>query len=101
MKTKVVFRYWEKSVIALFPELTSDVWGTYCESYQHIGQHGAAGYYDIIDHSRPAKPEEYADLKEELEKVYGYEFDVRQRTMPAIHNRRKETARAMWRDLSK
>ena len=91
-KTKVVFRYWEKDVIALFPEIPADNWGVFCQSYQHIGQHGGADYYGIIDKSRPALPEEYADLRDELEQI-GYNLEVRRRTMPSIHEARKTEAR--------
>lgn len=100
MKTKVVFRYWEKSVIALFPEIPNDAWGTYCESYQHIGQHGGADYYGIIERSRPATPEEYACLKDELESI-GYDLQVIRRTMPVIHETRRDEARKQWRTTTK
>jgi hypothetical protein len=81
-KTPVIFRKWPKSeggdVIALFPcdPGTSEY---DCDSYQHIGQHGAANL-DIIYRTKLAKPEEYADLKRELESApYHYHLDVRKR----------------------
>ncbi len=44
-ETKVIFRKWPKSqgggVIALFPQLPASYSGHMCESYEHIGQHGA------------------------------------------------------------
>ena len=92
-KTKVVFRYWQKDVIALFPEIPADNWGVYCQSYQHVGQHGAADYYGIMDGSRAATEAEYADLQAELLRL-GYVLDLRRRTMPAVHEARKTTARA-------
>lgn len=77
--TKVVFRFWyvSKDVIALFP----DTWEYgFCDSYEHIGQHGDADYNGIISHSRPATPEEYEYLKQELESYpYGYNLKVLQR----------------------
>lgn len=80
--TKVIFRWWNvsKDVIALFPEIedTQYKWGFGCMSYEHIGQHGDADYYGIIQDSRPATPEEYADLKAELESI-GYNLRVVQR----------------------
>lgn len=76
--TKVVFRWWKvsKDVIALFPEIVDHY---LCESYEHVGQHSLADYDGIIAESRPATPEEYAYLKEELELHYGYNFKVMQR----------------------
>lgn len=75
--TKVVFRWWNvsKDIIALFP----DTWEYgFCNSYEHVGQHGDADYDGIIKQSRPATPEEYADLKAELESI-GYNLKVMQR----------------------
>ena len=71
---KVIFRRWPDSqggeVIALFPEVAATVSGHDCESYMHIGQHGAASPW-ITGSTRPATPEEYAPLKCELESI-GY-----------------------------
>jgi hypothetical protein len=81
-KTQVIFRKWPRyqgDIIALFPcePATSDVYT--CESYEHVGQHGAASL-DVIYRTKPAKPEEYADLKRELESApYYYHLDVKQR----------------------
>jgi hypothetical protein len=41
--------------------------------YQHIGQHGAI-HPDYADESREATPDEYKDLKKELEDI-GYLFE--------------------------
>lgn len=75
--TKVVFRVWKKqgTVLALFPEQPDDVLGKYCSSYEHIGQHGGADYVHCIQATRPATPEEYADLKAELESI-GYNLKI-------------------------
>jgi hypothetical protein len=70
-ETPVVFRKYGPrrgdDVIALFPAEP----GTYdphtCSSYVHIGQHGSADPLLVIKRTRPAKPDEYADLKAELE----------------------------------
>jgi len=81
-KTQVIFRKWPKSegggIIALFP--CNPGTNPYnFDSYEHIGQHGAA-CYDIIHRTKLAKPEEYARLKAELEaEPYRYHLDVRQR----------------------
>lgn len=80
--TKVVFRVFpDGDVIALFPE---EAWNendpSLCASFMHVGQHGAARYNYVINNTRPAKPEEYAALKAELEaEPYCYRLTVRQR----------------------
>jgi hypothetical protein len=87
--TIVIFRRDREGIVfALFPELPADNQGWYCTSYQHIGQHCAADYRLCIIHSRPAKPDEYADLFEELERR-GYHLEIRQRAMPVMHERRR------------
>lgn len=83
-KTTVVFRVWRSGdgkgkVIALFPGIDYDGRGLYCSSFEHIGQHGAASYTGTIRRSRPATPAEYADVKRELTKEYGYNLEARKR----------------------
>ncbi len=64
-------------VTAVFPDQAENNGNVGC--YAHIGQHGACSrrwYYT----TRPAKPDEYADLKSELESAsYHYEFRVMKR----------------------
>ena len=81
-KTVVIFRFWwlqdgGSDIIALFPYdiagFDGSVW-----SYMHVGQHGGADYNHIVNSSRPATPEEYADLKTELESI-GYNLEIRQK----------------------
>jgi len=79
-KTVVVFRKWGKNngggILALFPHIDE---GNYlCLSYEHIGQHGGADYRGCISITKPAKPEEYADLQKELENI-GYNLIIRKR----------------------
>jgi len=75
--TVVVFRRWRafgQTVIALFPE---DVDKGFCSSYEHVGQHGAADYSGVVRKTTLATPEEYADLKRELEsEPYNYVLRV-------------------------
>lgn len=79
--TRVVFRKWYRkedgnSVIALFPDQQDPRTGT-VESYEHVGQHGGADYIGVVSRTRLATPEEYADLKRELESVpYHYQLRV-------------------------
>ena len=95
--TRVYFRKWSRSgdIIAVFPDQrgskvqyggTHDTVG----SYEHIGQHGAADYYLVMQYTRPAKPNEYADLQKELESApYHYHLKVYQRASYAMHKQRR------------
>ena len=84
-----------KDCFALLPELPGDNFGTYCNSYQHVGQHCAADYQGRIAADDPATPDEYADRFEELERR-GYSLVVRQTATPEMHERRRRLA-AEWR----
>jgi hypothetical protein len=61
-------------VFAYFPEENHDVQGRYKTGYAHTGQHSAVDPAYAED-SRLATPEEYQDLKTELE-GQGYELEV-------------------------
>ncbi len=61
-------------IFALFPYMVDD--RGYCGSYEHIGQHGSADYQLCIRRSKPASPEEYAELKAELESQLEYKIRV-------------------------
>ena len=90
--TKVIFRKWRGgNVLALFPEIPADIHGQFCQSYEHIGQHGSADYTHCIGKTTPANPGEYQDLKEELEKI-GYRLNVVDRITPAMGKARRENA---------
>lgn len=60
----------DNSIIALFPEIPADQCADHCQSYQKIGQHGAASI-DLTHVTSAAKPAEYADLAKELASI-GY-----------------------------
>jgi len=83
---RVVFRLWNSGhgkgdVIALFPDIKER--GYMCESYMHIGQHGAADYSAVIERTRPATPEEYAYLERELTAPpFFYRLNVIKRANP-------------------
>lgn len=62
-------------VFAYFPEENHDIAGKYKTAYSHIGQHSAC-HPEYARESRPATPEEYADLKAELENQVGYNLEV-------------------------
>lgn len=93
--TVVMFRkFREGDIIALFPyEPGTNDPGT-CESYMHLGQHHHADPL-LVRETRPAKPEEYAALKRELESApYHYRLRVIFRTPPDAYQRRAEELRA-------
>lgn len=76
--TKVQFLVNEKDpenpdLFAYFPDSVHH--DDYRDCYSHIGQHSSC-HPDYAAESRPATPEEYADLKAELENQVGYELDV-------------------------
>ena len=77
-ETKVIFRFWKLSqdIIAIFPELCGDSSPYTCQSYEHLGQHSSCDPCGIINNSRPARPDEYEDLKAELENHFGYNLKV-------------------------
>ena len=96
--TAVIFRKdrdGAKDCFALFPELPSDVHGYFCTAFQHIGGHCAADYVGCIANSAPATPDEYAELRKELE-GRGYALNIRRRASPAMHDERRRMA-ADWR----
>lgn len=74
-KTKVIFRQWKIGceIIALFPEIATDTIGYNCQSYIHIGQHGAANPGAIMDDTKPANLDDGAVkrlIKELTDKGY-------------------------------
>ena len=63
----VMFRkYTDKSgeILAVFPYEMHDRLGRFVTCYAHIGQHGSAQMSHVLDKTRPAKPNEYAELLE-------------------------------------
>lgn len=75
--TKVVFLIHpnDPEVYAYFPEENHDVAGKYRMGYAHTGQHTAVDP-SYADDSRLATPEEYQDLKDELENQVGYNLEI-------------------------
>ncbi len=68
--TKVIFRKYRnnpKNVIAIFPEEVDSRGKVPC--YEHNGQHGEACSLWATRGTNPATPEEYANLKRELESL--------------------------------
>ena len=76
-KTTVIFRKWKdtKEIIALFPDEKESIpERELIGSYMHIGQHGGA-HPDLITELQEAEPNEYNDLKIELESI-GYNLEI-------------------------
>ncbi len=81
-KTKVKFLFHEGNqdiligadVFAFFPEEKYNGGNVMFTSYEHIGQHSAC-HIDYANECRPATPEEYKDLKSELESL-GYNLEI-------------------------
>jgi len=89
-KDTVVFRKWKDGfgVIALFPEIPTDLYGHYCQAYETVGQHGGADYHGVIMNTRPAKSEESTDIAEELTRI-GYQLRPIKRASQHHHERRR------------
>lgn len=86
-QTAVIFRrerQFGKPIIALFPYIS---YKPGCRArreyrvlaYTHIGQHCEVDYNVQMAFSTPVKPDEYAELKRELENLFGYNLRVIQR----------------------
>lgn len=75
-KIKVTFRKELGTVFAVFPELkfSNGYRDDNVTCYSHIGQHSAC-HPTYYKHLRKAKPEEYVDLKKELEGL-GYNLFI-------------------------
>ena len=96
-KVTVIFRKDKdgaKDCFALFPELPTDIHGRFATAFQHVGQHCAADYHGCVANSKPAKPDEYAELHSELV-GRGYDMIIRRRASPAMHDQRRRLA-AEW-----
>jgi len=91
---KVVSRRWREcgSIIALFPEIPADICGVYCEAYEHVGQHGGADYWGVIQATVPAQRHEADDLAEELTSI-GYSLRPIRRGSWRHHDKRRQAAR--------
>jgi hypothetical protein len=66
-----------RNVLAVFPTVPGTNSPYTCLCYAHFGQHASCDqtYAATL---KPAKPNEYADLKRELEQI-GYHLEVRSR----------------------
>lgn len=86
--TNVIFRRWKKpavlgvdGIIAIFPDIAGNDRHDGCVMmYEHVGQHGAGDYLNVMENTRPAGEREPAvmKLKAELERI-GYVLRIRRR----------------------
>lgn len=83
MPTPVIFKLCEGEVTACFPTIpgTNDPGTMTC--YAHIGQHGSASL-GFVQTAKPARPEQYANLLNELRSI-GYDDLVIIRRHRAAH----------------
>lgn len=80
----VIFRVWKHGqskgdVDAYFPYLPHSSLDKSITCYDMISGHGKADYHYMLNKTRLARPEEYQEMKEQLEKVVGYKLKVIQR----------------------
>jgi hypothetical protein len=90
-----VFRRWRDNgdIIALFPEIPSDINGWYCDAYEHCGQHGGADFHGVVQATKPVSLKEAADLIQELERI-GYRLKPIKRASHRVHEARRATAQS-------
>jgi len=91
----VMFRKFRDTgeIIAVFPELPGDIHGMMTESYMHDGGHEQASP-NVVYWTSKATPQEYAELKRELEsEPYNYSLDVRERTPKDAADKRRKAVR--------
>ena len=64
----VIVRVWKDTgeTIVFFPEYPADKARGLMWSYMHIGEHGAAAYFDLLSDTRPATDEEAEEILKEL-----------------------------------
>ena len=96
----VVFRKWRDTgdVIALFPELPADLYGDYCDAYEHVGQHGGADYHGVVQNTTPCSVGHAAALAAELRTI-GYVLRPVRRASRVHHDARRHTAADLRRAL--
>lgn len=83
VRTRVIFKKYHgiEDVVACLLDVEANKYNVV--TYEHVGQHGE-GEISAMRNFSPATPEEYSDLKEELESL-GYILTVRKR-FPSGHN---------------
>jgi hypothetical protein len=99
MKTIVIYRTFKTGgdTIALFPCEPADSLGENCQSYMHVGQHGAASPAIMRGSTRPATRNEIAPLAKELQRN-GYDLKpMKKFPRNAMAQRREVIHRILYR----
>jgi hypothetical protein len=92
MTTPLVFRTFpEGDTIALFPTIPATQPGEDCESYMHIGQHGAATP-DLVRFTHQATQAQANELMQELVTIGYDDLKVYKRITWQMHQTRREEA---------
>ena len=78
MTTPVIFRkdIQDGDIVAFFPSLPGDHTPFTCLCYAHIGQHGVAHKDYYAQKTKPATPDEYKDLLDELISIGYTDLDI-------------------------
>lgn len=76
---KVIFRKFKGEIIAIILNTPFDRSykdnKKYVMVYSHFGQHGYGDYEYLMENSKPAKKEEYKELKKEMETLFHYNIE--------------------------
>ena len=75
----VIFRVWKSQEKECFALLPDESWGKGECSIYTPDVHCGIDYHVAIRKSRPATPEEYAELKSYMEEKYQYDFKIYKR----------------------
>lgn len=94
MADVVIFRRWNDTgdIVAIFPEQPADDQGRYCLAYDKLGQHIAAEYEQVMQHTTPISAQEYERFAHELT-LLGYDLQPINEATEQHHERRQTAAR--------
>lgn len=91
---KVIFRAQrDGTIIAVWPAIPADNEGNLCQTYEHVGQHGAGDWNVIVRNSFPATPQQYNPLLRELIQI-GYNPIIIRRVTWQLDEHRKQVAKS-------
>ncbi len=96
-KDVTILRKWGNGdIIALFPDKPGDTRGIFCDSYEHVGQHGSAEPMGVIGMTKPVKRTDPKAkvLIAELKRI-GYDPLIHDRYIAEFGKRRHEAARKL------
>jgi hypothetical protein len=86
----------DKTITAWFPTIPSEPnYYLYCQTYEHVGQHGSGSMDYMTRETRAATQEEYAPLLRELTEQVGYTLRVVKRITHKMTLERIQTGREL------